>query len=227
MSPRLVIPVLVALGFSAGFGTRFITERDVSLPLPPAVGQEFAQSGTTTNGDTKPVTPPKSSGVNSNSRATLIADIEANLAQIHTYQERMRAIETDFDRELVAMLDPQQLQHKEELKKTRAAGFNKGKGQGPDDRATRLMSDAEIDSIQQIYLLRALDTVAIKPRFNYLNREYKLTPAQQVEALRILEIRREKFLRLIDEIPPPSIRLVGLASRVKQLAEPETPPPAK
>jgi hypothetical protein len=224
MNQRVVIPLLVAASFGVGFGARVVTERDTTLPLPPPVGSEFARAGCVIGADTKTDAKPANSRVID--RATLIADIERNWAQIETYQKRMAAIETDFDRDLIPILDQEQLRHKEELKKGKADSYAaKMKTQSRDERARALMTDAEIESTQQFYLLRALDTVAITPRLNYLNRVYKLTAEQQAAAHVILEARREKFLRLIDEIPPPSIRLVALASRMQQLVEPHPAEP--
>jgi hypothetical protein len=222
MNQRVVIPLLVATAFAAGFGARLATERDTTLPSPPPVGSEFARAATTSGTD--PKADAKPANQRATDRAKLIEEIDRNHAQIETYQKRMAAIETDFDHDLIGILDAEQLRHKDELKKGKGDNY-KLRAQSRDDHARALMTDAEIEWTQQLYLLRALDTVAIVPRLNYLNRVYKLTPEQEVSALKILQDRREKFLRLIDEIPPPSIRLVGLASRVQQLVDPHSAEP--
>lgn len=223
MSQRVVIPLLVVTAFGAGFAARLWTENDSSIPKPPAVGSEFAHSTAPANGDVKPDAKPASRPID---RSKLIADVESNRAQIEIYQKRMEEIEADFEKDFLKILDATQLEHYEALKKEKSSRLSKMASQPREDHSLALMTDEQIDRSRRIPLLRALDTVAITPRFNYVNRTYKLSEPQQVLARQILESRREKFLRLIDEIPPPSIQLTNLVPLLPKLAEPAVLPPA-
>jgi hypothetical protein len=225
MSQRVVIPLLVATAFGAGFFARSWTVTEVALPPPPLVGSEFAHGSGPAAPDAKPDAKP--AGSRPIDRAKLIADIERSRAQVDTYQKRMEEIEADFERDFVAILDPAQRQHYDAMKKEKVARFAKMASQPREDHSLALMTDEQIERSRRSPLLRALDTVAITPRFNYVNREYKLSEAQQPLALQILQSRREKFLRLIDEIPPPTIQFTGLAPLVQKLGDSPAPSPAK
>ena len=104
MNQRVLIALLTALGFAAGFGARILTENEPVVPPPPAVpGTEFVRNQAPPT--PTEVKPEKPSGLD---RAKFRADIEKVRPQIDAYHKRMEEIAAEFDRDFVALLTPEQ-----------------------------------------------------------------------------------------------------------------------
>lgn len=212
MRQRLVIVLLVVIAFGAGFGARMWTERVPVLPAPPAPGIEFARHPAPVDAAAKPE--PHGTTPVSPDRAKLIADIEKVRPQIAAYHKRLDEIAAEFDRDFLIILTPEQRKI-----------FDARQKQSAEWRATReaettradVLTDQQIEQLRRQPLWNALYSVAISWRFDRLVNEYKLDTAQRAQVRRLLEIRRDKFIALVDASPPPSISLSYLASRTQQL----------
>lgn len=212
MTQRWVIPLLVAVAFSAGFMARLWTERDRSLPLAPTPGAEFVRETTSAGSDapTAPATAP-APGLD---RAKIIAEMEKVRPQIDVYRKRIDEIRIEFDDRFVALLNPTQRAHWEERQKMHAA--NRLKREAEEASGTPL-SDQQIESLRRQPLWNALWNVAINWRLDFLCKEYRLDETQRAETCSLLKTRREKFLSLVDSTPPPSISYSELARQAQKL----------
>lgn len=212
MNQRLLIALLTAIGFAAGFGARMLTESGPSVPPPPAPGSEFVRSGTAAP-DAKDAR--RSPTYTEKDRAKLVAQIEKIRPQIDGYRKRIDQIAAEFDHDLQPILTPEQRAKFVELQKKSADKAAKGEKQVA-EAAT--LSDEQIFQLQQKPLWHALWNVAINWRLEHLDHDFKLTPEQQTQVLELLKKRREKFLALVDSSPPPSITLSQLAPQAEKLA---------
>lgn len=212
MNQRLLIALLTAIGFAAGFGARMLTESGPRVPPPPAPGSEFVRSGTAAPVDKDARRAPT---YTEKDRAKLVAQIEKIRPQIDEYRKRIDEIAAEFDRDLQPMLTPEQRAKFAELQKKSAERAAKGEKQVAE--ATTL-SDEQIFQLQQRPLWHALWNVTINWRLDHLKRDFNLTADQQAQVIELLKKRREKFLALVDSSPPPSITLSQLAPQAEKLA---------
>jgi len=207
---RLLIAVLTVLIFGAGYATRRWNEHERPVPPPPhAVGSEFTRVPATSSGD-KDVR--KAVSVN---RQNLVADIEKARPNIESYRKQLHELDTEFDRQIMAILTPEQ-----------QAKFLQRQKRNEDRRMTREakeaadptpLSDEQILRLQQIPLFNVLWSITVTSRLERLNRDLKLDSAQEDRARELLLARREKFLALVDSSPPPTVSLSELASRAQKL----------
>lgn len=215
MNPRLLVALLTALGFAAGFGARMLTESGPAVPPPPTLGQEFVRSGTATPGhDNKERRAPT---YTDKDRSRLIADVAKIRPQIDLYRQRIDQIAAEFERDLVPVLTPEQKEKFTAMQKRDAE--RRAKGEQSVAQAVTL-SDEQIFRLQQRPLWNALWNVAISWREGMLDRELKLDDAQEAKVRELLEQRRRKFLDLVDSTPPPSITLSELAPQAAKLIAP-------
>jgi hypothetical protein len=216
MNQRLAVPLVALVAFGAGFGARVWTENDPVLPPPPAPGSEFvrghpASSGSEAKADAKPNSPRVD-------RAKLIADIEKVRPQIDAYRKRLEEIDGEFDRGFVALLNPEQRGKYDAQKKKDAERRAKSEAKAAADQSP--LSDEQITMLQQRPLWNALFKVAVSWRLDRAVRDYKLDTAQQAQVRALLETRRDKFIAVVDQTPPPSITLSNLASQTQKLGGP-------
>lgn len=221
---RLLIAALTVLVFGAGFMARVWTEYSRPVPPPPvALGSEFSRPPPprAANSKAAPRTPGRERDPAVN-RAALIADIEKARPQIEAYRKRLDALDAEFDRELVAILTPEQREKFAARQKRYAERRTSREAREAADNTP--LSDEQILRLQQIPLFNVLWAVTITTRLERLDRDLKLDEAQQGRARELLLARRDKFLALVDSAPPPTITLSLLATRTQKLAD---PPPAK
>lgn len=221
MKQRFVIPVLTALGFAAGFVARVLTEsnRAVVPPPPAALGTEFVRTNMPPSAaDSKERKAPT---FNEKDRAKLVEDIQKLRPQIDAYRVRMDEIAAEFERDLAAILTPEQREKYAAQQKRFAERRARGEREAAE---TTVLSDEQIFQLQQRPLWNALWNIAIKGRLDRLNHDLKFDPAQQAKARELLLQRREKFLALVDSTPPPSITLSQLATQAEKLAAPARNP---
>ncbi|PTY01220.1 hypothetical protein [Opitutus sp. ER46] len=212
MKQRVLIAVLTLLGFAAGFAARLLTESGPNVPPPPTPGTEFVRSG---NGAGQAENKERRSPTYSEKdRTRLLTDIQKIRPQIETYRVRIDQIGDEFERDVLAILDPEQRQKFEARLKKNAERRAKGEKEAAE---TTTLSDEQIFRLQQEPLWNALWNVAINWRLERLTRDYKLDDQQQARVRVLLQQRREKFLELVDATPPPSIMLSRLAPQAEKL----------
>jgi hypothetical protein len=211
MNQRLLIPLLTALGFVAGFIARSVTESGPSVPPPPvAAGTEFVRPNATAD-----TTARRAPTYTEQDRTKLVADIEKIRPQIEAYRKRIDEIGAEFDRDLVPILSAEQREKFSAIQKRFAE--HRAKGERETANAVTL-SDEQIFQLQQRPLWHALWNVAINWRLDRLKGDLGLSAEQQEKVRGLLQQRRDKFLALVDSSPPPSITLSQLAAQASKLA---------
>jgi hypothetical protein len=213
MNQRLLIALLTAFGFAAGFAARMLTETECKVPPAPAPGTEFMRNAAAT-----PATgagDKKAAGLSDKDREKFVAEIEKVRPQIDAYHKRMDEIAGDFDRDFVALLTPEQKQTWDAQQKKNAE--NKAKREAKEAAETGPLSDQQIEQLRRQPLWNALWAIAVTWRLDRINHDYKLDDAQQAKVRALLEQRRQKFLSLVDSTPPPSITYSELARTNRKL----------
>lgn len=218
MKQRLLIALLTAFGFAAGFGARMLTESGCKVPPPPAPGTEFARAQTTTaaadtNAEKKPVFTEKD-------REKFVAEIEKVRPQIDEYHQRLGDIYGTFDREFAELLRPEQKAIFDAQQKKNAEHRARRAAQEAAD--TGPLTDTQIEQLRRQPLWNALWIIAVKWRLERISHDYHLDAAQEAKVRDLLAQRRQRFLELVDATEPPSITYSELASRTqKLLSEPK------
>jgi hypothetical protein len=211
MRQFLAIAALSVLAFAAGYGVRVWVNNTSALPPPPPVGGEFAASPSSATAATND----KPAGLPHPSREELVAQIGRLRPQIEIYRATMSQIDVDFDRDLQAMLTPVQQGRYDERHRRRAASSILR----PDD--TRPLTDDEILRLRDLPLWNALEHISVQWKLDDLNKDIKFDDAQLPKLRELLLQRREKFLKLMDSVPAPSLLLSRLAPVVQRLAQPK------
>eukprot|EP01031_Cornospumella_fuschlensis_P049720 gene49719-60862_t len=134
-------------------------------------------------------------------RAQLAAEIERLRPQIESYRQRIETLDADFDRELAAILTPEQQAIYAAAQKRRAERMAKGAAESA--AKTAPLTDDEIDQLRQRSLFGVLWNVAPTMKQDALIKDLKITEAQRPKTLELLRQRREKFLAIVDSTPPP------------------------
>jgi hypothetical protein len=216
---RLLIAALTVVVFAAGFMARMWTERDRPVPPPPvSLGEEFKTPRGPQTAESKAKDRSSKDAVN---RSRLIADIEKVRPQIEAYRKRIDEIDGEFDRDFMAILSAEQRERYLARQKRMAEGRAKRDAREAAD--TSPLSDEQILRLQQFPLFDVLWKVAITARLERLTRDMKLDEAQVAKSRALLITRRDKFLLLVDNAPPPTITLSELARQTRKLAEPGAP----
>ncbi|PAW78435.1 MAG: hypothetical protein B9S32_07885 [Verrucomicrobia bacterium Tous-C9LFEB] len=191
MKDTLRIFLLTLAVFAIGFGTGIWTQRRHHPMPPPPFGalEEFS-----------PHRPPwggregKRFQMSEEKIAAIKAEMEKIRPEVEAFQTKLKAIDTDFRTKLEAMLTPEQRKLLPTLPEPGQRGFGHGpEGRGPGPFAGPLEG-------------LAIFTI-IKPALDHMSEELKLTAAQQVTLKTLLLERRQKFLDLVDAVPPPSLKL--------------------
>jgi hypothetical protein len=209
MTQRLVIPLLAVVAFGAGFSARMWTEGDRALPPPPPIGSEFLP----TSGEKKPAPRP----IN---RAQLMTEIEKLRPQIDEYRVQIAAMDADLEKALVALLNPDQLA----VYHARAAKWKKDRAEHDAKNASAAalpLSDEEIATLRQRPFESAFWKVCYTGRLERDVRDLNLDAGQQAKLRALLTERRNRYIALVDSIPPPTFRLTSLATSVQRLTEPQ------
>lgn len=213
MTQRLVIPLLAVVAFGAGFGARVWTEDDRPLPPPPPMGSEFLPPSVEKKPAPKPV-----------DRAQLVAEIQKLRPQIDAYRAQLEAIDADYEKAFVAILNQEQCA----IYKAKDAEWKKNRAER-DARAASTalspLSDEEIAKLRQRPFETAFWKISFAGRLEQTTRDFKLDAAQQAKVHELLVERRTKYIALVDSTPSPTFRLTSLAASVQRLAEPATTAP--
>jgi hypothetical protein len=220
MTQRLIIAVLTVLLFGAGYVARMWTERGARVPPPPrALGVEFVRGPAATTADAKNGHKGSSRGLHdSRDRATLLAEIERLRPKIEAYRTRLDQIDAEFDRELMALLTAEQRERY--LARQKRFAERRAKGEAREAAETGPLTDEQIHQLQQRPLWNVLWSVSITARMDRLHRDIKLEESQLPKVRELYQARRDKFLELVDSMPPPSITLSELARQTQKIVEP-------
>ena len=218
MKQRIIVTLLTVLVFGVGFIGGQWAERHRPLPPPPAaLMAEFA----TPQPVDKNVQPAQNKAVQNApqpyDRAQLVAEIEKLRPQIEAYRSRLEQIDREYEVEFVKILNPEQRRILEErMQKHRADLGSKEPVAAPQTP----LSEEEISKLRDRPFQNAFWKVSFKGRLDGTVKDFKLDP-EQAEALKQqLLIRREKFLALVDSLPPPTFRLAELAKEIQRLVDP-------
>ncbi len=212
MKQRLLIAILTAAVFALGYSSGLWVERTRPVPAPPAALMgEFSSKRSPAPGDNRvPVAarPPLN-------RAQLTAEIERLRPQIDSYRQRIETLDAEFDRDLAAILTPEQQATYAAAQKSRAARMKKSAAELT--ATAELFTDDQIDQLRQRSLYGVLWMVAPSMKQDSLIKDLKINAAQQAKTNELLRARREKFLAIVDSTPPPSIMLSRLAPAAQRI----------
>ncbi len=222
MNQRLVIPVLVVLAFGAGYGARVWTERDPVLPPPPAPGSEFTTARTASASDAKPESKSAKYSYPTAARAKFIAEIEKIRPQIDTFRKRLDEIDAEFDQAFATLLRADQRERFDAQQKKDAEHRSKADAKIAAD--PNPLSDDQVYMLQQRPYWSTINKLAISARLDRAVREYKLDDAQKNQFRHLLEVRRDKFVALLESTPPPSLMYSQLATQTQKLLAGPTEP---
>jgi hypothetical protein len=209
MTQRGFVAILTVVVFVAGYATRAMTVRSQAVPPPPAaLANEFAVARATDGKNKQAV-----------DRAKVIADIEKLRPEIEVYRRRVDEIYAEFDRELIKILTPAQQEKYVATQKRWADRISKWKAD------SKPLTDDDILRARERPLTDIYWMVTVNPRLERLTKEYELDAAQQTAARAQLNLRRDKFIALLDGTQHPSIKLSQLAPMIDRVAP--HPHPAK
>jgi hypothetical protein len=214
MRSRVFIALLTVIMFGAGYGARVWSEHSrCAVPPPPALlGELSATTGTATRAHAKVASPERPPNA-----ARLAEEIERLRPGIEQFRARMEEMDDQMDREVVALLRPDQMPLWEKVLKRRVEYREKEEA---GITADQLLTSAQISSLKQRPLYKLLAVVVVPQKLEWLVGDLKLDDAQKEKVREILRVRRDKFLALVDASPPPTLTLSRLAPLAKQLGEP-------
>ena len=215
MTSRVFIATITVVMFGAGYGARVWTERSRCQvpPAPALLGELSGPAKTSQPTAMKPLPTPESPA----NAAKLAAEIERLRPQIEAFQKQMEEIDAAMDTKILALLKPEQMPLWDKMLKRRVEYREKEEA---GIVGNTLLTSEQIASLQQRPLYKLLAVVVVPQRLVWLTGDLKLDETQQAAASEILRERREKFLRLVDASPPPSLTLSRLAPMAQRLGEP-------
>ncbi len=212
MRDRILAVLLTLAVFAAGFVSGRWSERHGPLPPPPGsfMGEFGAGKGA----------PPRlAQPVN---RAQLSDQIEKLRPQIDAFREHIMEIYAGFDRDIEPILNAEQREiYQKRFKALRGFG-------PPPDIASgdKPLSDEQIDQLLQRPFRTLAYFVVIPMTMERMTKELKLDDIQREKVKDFLRVRREKFIELVDSVPPPSLLLSRLAPVAQRLGNPAKSAPA-
>jgi hypothetical protein len=211
MTSRVFVTILTIVMFAAGYGARIWNERSRCPvpPPPPLLGEISTSSSAAKINNSSPERPPNA--------AKLAAEIERLRPAIEVFRKGIEEMDAEMDRQLIALLKPEQLPLWDKMLKRRIEYTQKEEAGIVGDS---LLTSEQIASMQQRPLYKLLAVVVVPQRLEWLAHDLKFDQEQKKKGWDILQQRREKFLALIDSSPPPSLRLSRLAPLAQRLGEP-------
>lgn len=206
MKSRLLLVILTVVMVGAGFAVGVWTERQQVVPPPPMpfMGEV---------GHSHP--PPHNfHGPTPEERAAFAAELERMRPQIEEFRRKVDAIDAEFERDLKALLTPEQQARHAELEKRRSEFHEHME---PPPGAPKGPAGEQFSRMQQRPMFSVVGMVLIPMRLEWLDRELKFDATQRDRVRGLLVERRTKFLVLIDSTPPPSLNLSRLAPMAERL----------
>ena len=209
MTQRVFVGLLTVVVFLGGYFTRALTARVEPVPPPPAaLARELAPTSSHKGGN---------KSKHKLDRSEVVADIQKLRPQIDAYIAHVQEIETEFDREFTAILNPKQREKRAAYLKRRA-----------EQEAKRIadrepLSDEAIARERERPLTDIYWMITVTPRLERLIKEYELDDQQQTRTRAALSVRRNKFIALFEATPHPSLRLSRLAPIIERVSAPPVP----
>ena len=206
MTQRIFVALLTVAVFVAGYAARIWTEPRAPIPpAPAALAKEYAR--------TEPAAAEKKNDGQLD-RAKLVAEIQKLRPQIESFSARVQEIESEFEREFVQILTPEQREK-----------FVVNQKKWADRMAKKLakrepLSDEDIQREKERPMTWIYWQVTVTSRLETLTKEYRLDAAQQNATRALLTLRRNKFIALYDATTHPSIRLSRLAPLIERVGAP-------
>ena len=227
MKQRFIVTLLTVLVFAAGFAGGVWRESHRPLPPPPAaLGAEF-----TTGQPSDKNLPPAQKQAAQNAtkpydRAQLFAEIEKLSPQIEAYRSRVDELDRECDAAFIQILNPEQRKVFDDRIQKHRVDAN-SKAVSPTPVPLTPLSEEEIAKLRQRPFENVYWKVVFTGRLEGTIKDFKLDDKQAAALRQILVTRREKFLALVDSLPPPTFRLTLLAREIQRLVDPAaTPAPA-
>jgi hypothetical protein len=216
MRQFVAISVLSVAVFSAGYGVRIWVDDHRPLPRPPGpfMGEFATPAAAAASAAASATSAAAPAAQHPWTRPDLAAKIEQYRAQMDVYHVRMGAIDAEFERNLVAVLTPEQRAHHAEVLARKAA-----RPAHPEE--TQPLTDDQITSLLQRPMLTVFRNITLQMKADDLNKELKLDAAEQDQVKELLRKRREEFIALVDSVPPPSLIYMSLAPAAQRLAAPK------
>jgi hypothetical protein len=214
MRQFLPIAGLSVLVFAGGYGVRIWVDQTRPLPPPPQMGGEFA------DGTRAPLPPTPNGSWTAPNRAELSANIEHLRPQIDAFRTGLHEMDVEFDKGLQALLTPAQHDFYLERRRRMAAA------QGSHPHATGPLTDQEIVWLRDRPLFNAVEHISVQWKLDDLDKDLKFDAGQREKVRDLLTQRRDKFIVLVDNVPPPSLALSSLAPVAQRLAEAKAAPVA-
>jgi hypothetical protein len=213
MRDRILAVLVTLVVFATGFVGGLWAERHRPFPHPP--GAFMGEFGA------RPGGPPHSgSPIN---RAQLLEQIAKIKPDMEAFTSRINDIYAEFDRDLEPILSSDQ-------KATYEREFKAKRGFGPPpDMAgsDRPLSDEQIEQLMQRPFRTLAFFVVVPMTLERMAGVLKLDDVQRGKVKDLLRVRREKFIELVDSVPPPSLLLSRLAPMAQRLGPQDgTPPPS-
>jgi len=137
--------------------------------------------------------------------------------EIDAYRTRLEELDREFDRQLVALLTPEQ-REKFDARQKRIAE-RRAKDSAREAADVGPLTDEQLFQLQQRPLWNVLWSVSIESRFDRLNKDLKFDDAQQARVRELYRQRRDKFIALVDATTPPTITLSQLATQAQKIAK--------
>lgn len=224
MKQRIIVTLLTVLVFGAGFVGGLWTERHRPLPPPPAaLLAEFttgqgADKNAAAAQNKAPLNAPKPYD-----RAQLVAEIEKLRPQIEAYRSRLDEIERECDAGFLKILNAEQRKvYDERMEKHRMEVGSKA----PVPPTVSPLSEEEIAKLRQRPFENAFWKISFTGRLEGTTKDFKLDDKQVADFRQILLNRRDKYIALVDSLPPPTFKLTSLAKEIQRLVDPAVLPQA-
>jgi hypothetical protein len=146
----------------------------------------------------------------------LQAEMERMKPDIEAFKKKLEPIKAEFRRSLEALLTPEQMTI---LKEFRERGSSTPSASAPPPRLT---TDNTPHTWHGHAGLDAMFPIVLVPiTLDRLTDKLKLTPEQREDVRKLLVLRRQQFLELVDANPPPSMKLSKIAPMVPKIADPD------
>jgi len=205
MRDRLLAALLTLAVFAVGFAAGTWAERHRPFPPPPAafMGEFGAKRSPAPATQEPPV-----------NRAELLEQIAKIRPEIDSFRERTNEIYAQFDRDMLSVLTPDQ--DATYVKKFRSQRVPRPQDDEP-------LSDEEIERLLQRPFRTLAYFVVVPMTLDRMATELNLDEAQRDKVRDLLRVRREKFIELVDSVPPPSLMLSRLAPMAQRLSQPVKP----
>jgi hypothetical protein len=212
MKDRVLAVLLTLAVFSAGFLSGLWTERHRPFPAPP--GPFMGEFGARAQPQHRaPVV----------NRAQLLEQIETLRPAMESFRRNVADIYSEFDRDIEPVLTAEQRDIYE--KRFRA---HRGFGPQPEpEPGDGLLSDEQIEQLMQRPFRTMAYFIVIPMTLERMSSELKLDEPQREKLKDLLRVRREKFIELLDSVPPPSLMLSRLAPLAQRIGGSPAPAPSR